>query len=109
MSEGESTRKKLKRYGGVIGLKDECLEVYKTVHDAVWPDVLAQIRRSNVKLYLFSYFEYVGDDFAGDMAKMSADPATQKWWVMCNPMQTPLEDRAPGEWFAMMEEVFHID
>jgi L-rhamnose mutarotase len=59
--------------------------------------------------YLFSYFEYSGEDFAGDMAKMAADPTTQRWWTFCEPCQLPLADRAPGEWWAGMEEVFHAD
>ena len=59
--------------------------------------------------YLFSYFEYTGDDFEGDMAKMAADPTTQKWWSVCMPCQKPLENRAADEWWAGMEEVFHAD
>jgi L-rhamnose mutarotase len=43
------------------------------------------------------------------MAKMAADPTTQKWWAVMEPMQQPLETRAPGEWWAEMEEVFHLD
>jgi len=82
-----------------------------------WPEVLDAIRRSNIRNYsiyykdgyLFSYFEYVGDDFEADMAKMAADPKTQEWWAIMKPMQRPLESRRPGEWWAEMEEVFHTD
>lgn len=59
--------------------------------------------------YLFSYFEYVGNDFAGDMAKMAADPKNQEWWALCKLCQQLLADRADGEWWAGMEEVFHCD
>ena len=59
--------------------------------------------------YLFSYFEYVGHDFAADMARMAADPTKQKWWSVCKPCQKPLNRRAPDEWWADMEEVFHYD
>ena len=112
----------MKRYGMVIGLREEKLEEYKKLHAAVWPDVLNMITECNMrnysiylrrlpdgKLYLFSYFEYVGDDFEGDMAKMAADPTTQKWWTRCEPCQEPLPGRAEGEWWANMEEVFHCD
>ena len=58
---------------------------------------------------LYSFFEYIGNDFAADMAKMAADPATQKWWSVIEPMQNPFPDRAPGEWWAVMEEVFHVN
>jgi L-rhamnose mutarotase len=58
---------------------------------------------------LFAYFEYHGDDFDADMAKMAADPTTQKWWDVMKPMQQPVAARAEGEWWANMEEVFHTD
>jgi L-rhamnose mutarotase len=112
----------MKRYGWVIGLRAEKIEEYKRLHAAVWPDVLRMIRECHIRNYsiflrrlpdgghyLFSYLEYVGDDFAADMAKMAADPTTQRWWTHCIPCQEPLPDRAAGEWWATMEEVFHLD
>ena len=107
----------MKRYGSVIGVRPEKLEEYKRLHAAVWPDVLKMIKDCNIRNYsiyfkdgyLFSYFEYVGDDFDGDMAKMAADATTQKWWAVCKPCQDPLATRKPGEWWADMEEVFHCD
>ena len=43
------------------------------------------------------------------MDKMAADPKTKEWWAIVKPMQDPLETRTPGEWWADMEEVFHLD
>ena len=34
----------------------------------------------------------LGDDFEADMAKMAADPETQRWWTIMEPMQMPLND-----------------
>lgn len=107
----------MKRYGSVIGIRPEKLEEYKRLHAAVWPDVLKMIKDCNIRNYsiyfkdgyLFSYFEYVGNDFDGDMAKMAADETTQKWWAVCKPCQDALPTRKPGEWWADMEEVFHCD
>ena len=107
----------MKRYGQIIGVKSEHFEEYKKYHAAVWPDVLKMITACNIRNYsifhkdnqLFAYFEYVGDDFAADMAKMAADPTTQKWWSVMEPMQQPVENRKEGEWWANMEEVFHLD
>ena len=107
----------MKRYGMVIGVNPEKIEEYKKLHAAVWPDVLKMITKCNIKNYsiylkdelLFSYFEYVGSDFDADMAKMAADPTTQKWWDVCKPCQSPLKTREEGEWWAIMEEVFHLD
>jgi L-rhamnose mutarotase len=59
--------------------------------------------------FLFSYFEYSGDDYKTDMIKMAADPLTLKWWNICKPCQEPLASREKSEWWASMEEVFHYD
>ena len=112
----------MKRYGMVIGLKPEHIEEYRRLHTAVWPDVLRMISECNIRnysiylrrlpdgnYYLFSCFEYVGTDFTADMAKLAADPTTQKWWGVCMPCQQPLPDRAEGQWWASMDEVFHWD
>ena len=107
----------MKRFGMVIGLKPEAEEKYREHHAAVWPEVLETIRQCNIRNYsiylkdgtLYSYFEYHGTDFAADMAKMAADPATQRWWALMEPMQEPVATRKEGEWWAGMEEVFHLD
>ncbi len=56
---------------------------------------------------LFSYFEYTGDDYESDMAAIAADSETQRWWSVQEPLQRPLDDRAPGEWWKELPEVFH--
>ena len=107
----------MKRYGMIIGIEPEKIEEYKKLHAAVWPDVLKMIKECNIRNYsiylkdnmLFSYFEYIGDDFKGDIEKMAADSTTQKWWDVCKPCQEPLETRVEGEWWAEMTEVFHCD
>jgi L-rhamnose mutarotase len=107
----------MKRYGMLIRVKPEKFEEYKKLHAAVWPEVLDMIKQCNISNYsiyhkdgfLFGYLEYTGSDFDEDMARMAADPMTQKWWDICKPCQEPLESRAEGEWWAAMEEVFHID
>jgi L-rhamnose mutarotase len=40
---------------------------------------------------------------------MAADPETQRWWSLIEPMQDPLENRNNGEWWSDAEEVFHTD
>jgi L-rhamnose mutarotase len=107
----------MRRYGMVTKVRPEKLDEYKRLHADPWPGVLDMIRQCNIRNYsiyhkdgyLFSYFEYTGDDFEADMAKMAADPTTQKWWDLCKPCQEPLETRAEGEWWAEMDEVFHLD
>lgn len=113
---------KVQRFGMVIGLKPEKIETYKKLHAAAWPGVLKIIKECHIRnysiylkeiepgrFYLFSYFEYTGGDFEADMAKMAADPTTQKWWKETDLCQTPIPLRGPGEKWARMEEVFHTD
>ena len=109
----------MKRYGRVLGLKPEAIAEYKRIHAAVWPDVLAQIARSGIKNYtiflrepenlLFAAWDYHGTDIAADLAAMAEDPETRRWWALTDPCQRPLDSRAPGEHWAAMEEVFHVD
>jgi L-rhamnose mutarotase len=107
----------VKRYGSVIKVRPEKLEEYKRLHSNAWPEVLKMIeacRISNYSIYfkdgfLFSYFEYSGENYEADMEKMAADPITQQWWDLCKPCHEPLATRQEGEWWAEMEEVFHMD
>lgn len=107
----------MKRYGQIIELKKEKLERYKELHAAAWPDVLKMITECNIRNYsifykmgfLFAYFEYVGNDYDADMAKMAADPTTQEWWKECMPCQKPIEEAEEGDWWVNMEEVFYLD
>lgn len=110
----------MKRYGSVIEVRSERLEDYLELHRNVWPEVEDKMFECNMrnftifrrqlldgKHYLFSYFEYVGDDYDADMKQIAADETTQKWWELCEPCQRPLDDRNEGEWWASMEEVVH--
>jgi L-rhamnose mutarotase len=107
----------MQRNGSVIKVKPDKLEEYKRLHAKVWPDVLRMITECNIRNYsifykdnyLFSYYEYTGSDFEADSARMAADPITRQWWDVCKPCQQPLDSRAEGEWWASMEEVFHLD
>ena len=107
----------MQRIGRVIGLKEDAIEEYERLHTAVWPGVLATIHDCNMRNYsifrhgttLFAYFEYVGDDFDADMARMAADPTTREWWSYTDPLQTPLPENDEGEWWAQMKLVFHTD
>ena len=101
----------------VLRVRPEKFAEYKRLHAAVWPEVLERITASKIKNYsiyhkegwLFSYFEYWGDDFEADMKLVAADVATRRWWSIMEPMQIPLPSREPQEWWARMEEVVHLD
>jgi L-rhamnose mutarotase len=108
----------MKRMGMVIRIAPEHLDEYKRLHANVWPDVLQRLAASNISNYsiflrepenlLFGYWEYLGEDFEADTAAIAADPVTQEWWKICGPMQRPFDTRDESEWWAPMEEVFHL-
>ena len=107
----------MKRVAQILGVKKDNLEAYKQLHANIWPGVAEMITECNIHNYsiyelngvLFSYFEYTGDDYDGDMAKMAADPLTQQWWAVCKPLQVPDPNRPEGAWWWDAEEVFHQD
>ena len=107
----------MNRIASVIGLQPDGIAEYERLHADVWPSVIAQLRDSNITNYsiyrfgelLFSYMEYTGDDFEADMAAMAADQSTQDWWAVCMPLQVPFEERAEGEWWMELPEIFHLD
>jgi len=107
----------IRRFGQVIRVKPDRIDEYEALHAAPWPGVLAAIARSNIRNYsifrhgetLFGYYEYVGDDYAADLAAIAADPETQRWWALTDAMQEPDPDRPPGTWWLDLPEVFHTD
>ena len=112
-----SCRSDSRRIAAVVHLRPEHEIEYRRLHADVWPGVLATLRRVGVRNYsiflrdglLFSYLEYTGDDWTAAQAQIAADPETQRWWQLTDPMQEPLKTAAEGEWWAPAEEVFHLD
>lgn len=107
----------MKRYGQVLKVRPEKEAYYKELHANPWPGVLDMIKKCNIRNYsiylrdgyLYSYYEYIGDDYDADMAKMAEDEETQRWWAECNPCQQPVDSAKEGELWVEMEEVFHLD
>ena len=107
----------MKRYGMMIGIRSEHTEAYKKYHAEVWPEVLETIEYCNMRNFtiyhqgemLFGSYEYHGTDHGADMARMAADPATQRWWEIMMPMQRRLEGTPEGQWWMPLEEIFHFD
>lgn len=112
----------VRRVGTVTGLRFEKEELYRSLHANPWPGVKRTILEAHIrnysiflklvgeKLYLFSYFEYVGPDFEGDMRRIGECDVTQRWWKHTDACQAPLSDAAArGEIWSPMTEVFHTD
>ena len=114
----DSAHHSVKRFGSVIGLEPDKEQYYRQLHANTWPSVLARLKQSNVqnftiyvtelagKRYLFSYFEYTGDDYEADMLAIDDDPETQRWWRETDPCQIQLPNRKDGDNWSAMERVF---
>ena len=100
----------------VIGLKGDKIEEYKKIHADDNPgvrDLLAKYHLHNFNIFLhkmpdgkyyeFGYYEYTGNDFEGDMAKLSVEQRNIDWLKICDPMQTPLPD---ADGWTEMERVY---
>jgi L-rhamnose mutarotase len=106
-----------KRFGQVIRIKPEGREQYIRYHANPLPGVNEMIKKCHINNYsifirgdyMFAYFEYDGTDYDADMKKMAADPATQHWWSLVQPLMQPLDDRKEGEFWADMLEIYHLD
>lgn len=110
---------KPQRMGMVIGVRPEKLAVYRELHAHPWPEMDAALSAANITNYsiylrepenlLFGYWEYRGTDYAADMKKLDALAITEKWLALTDPCQAKLASAGPGEWWAPMTEVYHLD
>jgi L-rhamnose mutarotase len=112
---GAGSTPPVKRVGMVIEVKAEKIDEYKALHADSNPgvrDLLLKYHIRNFSIFLreiggrwyeFGYYEYTGDDYEGDMARLAAEPRNKEWFEICDPMQIPLPGE--GSW-AVMEQVY---
>ena len=106
----------MQRFGEVIRIKDEKYEEYRRLHDNIWPGIVELLHKANIRNftifyrdgYLFKYFEYVGEDYEGDMKKLASEEENIKWLTFTDPCQQPVDTAEKGAWWATMEEIFHL-
>ncbi|MEZ6193012.1 MAG: L-rhamnose mutarotase [Phycisphaerales bacterium] len=88
------------RFGSVVELNADKEALYRELHAGVWPEVVAAIKKANLRnyniflaeiggrKYLFSYMEHIGTDPVGDLATIGHDETTRdRWW--------PITDACP--------------
>ncbi|MCX5269454.1 L-rhamnose mutarotase [Streptomyces sp. NBC_00199] len=106
----------MRRIAQTIRLRPGRRDEYLSLHSAVWPGVEAALRAANIRNYsiflrentLFGYFEYDGDDFEADMARIGADPDTRAWWKLTAPCQEPWDDTGTGGTWSDLTEIWHL-
>lgn len=104
----------MRRVGMVIGIKAECIDGYRALHDG--PGVRDLLQAANLRnfsiflqqmpdgnFYEFAFFEHHGDDYEADMARLAAEPRNIAWLRQTDATQTPLAGHAG---WAVMESIF---
>ena len=105
------------RYAMAVRLKKEKRDFYIKNHANVWPEILEELKKINVKNYsiylkedfMFGYLEYDGNDFDGDMATMQKIPIVEKWTKLMIDCFNPFPKNDQIDSWVMMEEIFHLD
>ena len=104
-------------FGQIGKLKPDKIEAYKALHKNPWPGVLKTIRECNLCHYsifiqggqVFSYFEYIGEDYEADMEFMAKDPVTQEWWKYTKPCFEKYAISEKSEFYHDMEQIFYYE
>lgn len=104
----------MKKIGQVCGITLENAEKYIEYHNNVPKEIRELIRECNIRNYrifyrnglLFSYYDYIGENYEEDMRKMAENADNQKWWDLVRPIMSPLADRKKDEFWADMDLIF---
>lgn len=99
------------RVAFVMKLKPGCEEIYKRMHDEIWPELVESMKRRGTRNYsiyrhgllLFAYLET-------DNPRRSTPPyedVTLRWWKAMEPFMEYNPDGTP--WREALPEMFHLD
>lgn len=98
----------------MLRLRPGTEEAYDRAHAAVWPEMLALLKRSGISEYsIFRrdqllFLTMHVEDFEATWKRIEADPVNTRWQQAMAPYFAPLDPLRPGERFPMMQEVFYM-
>ena len=107
----------MKRIGFLLKVKPDMIEEYKKHHEAVWPEMLAALRRHgwhNYSLFmredgtLFGYFE-TPESFQAALDGMAGEAINEKWQAFMAPFFESPDGAHADQMMVALEEVFHLD
>lgn len=121
-SPQQQAKSGVRYYGEVIELLPDKEQQYRELHADVWPGVVAAIKKANIrnynifvaelngKRYLFSSFEYHGNNPEKDFAAMANDSTTRdKWLPVTDACQRRLPGTPDGQQWKPIEQLMHIE
>jgi len=108
------------RHALTVDLRDDpaAIEAYTAHHRRVWPEVVRSLQRAGIRamdIYLLGrrvvmIVETDGRDIRRCFAEHAASsPRVAEWESMMKALQQPPAGAQPGEWWASMEPVFHLE
>ena len=107
----------VQRYAMAVRLKKEKRDFYLENHQNVWPEVLSELKKINVKNYsiflkddfMFGYLEYDGENFEEDMRKMGEISIVEKWEKLMIACFNPFPGHENNDSWVMMDEIFYLE
>jgi L-rhamnose mutarotase len=106
------------RQAFIVGVRPERHDEYLELHRNVWPAVEAALSDAHITNYsiyvlgdiLVGYWEYTGDDYLSDLAKLDDDPTSAEWLKLTDPCQVRVgEEVDPGALWQPLTEIWHLD
>jgi L-rhamnose mutarotase len=103
-----------------VDLRDDAaIEAYRAHHRRVWPEVLDSVRRAGIQAMeihiLGRRLVMVVDTDGRDVRQCfaahhgSSSPPVVEWETLMRSLLLPPPGAAPGEWWTLMEPVFHLE
>ena len=104
----------MERIGFTMRILDGQVDEYVRRHEAVWPELLEDLRAAGVRTYsifrrdhdLFAYLEV--EDFGAFTGAMAGSDANARWQHAMAALIDPLTDPATG-FHTRIPEVFHLE
>jgi L-rhamnose mutarotase len=104
----------MRRNAFIMQLKSGYEAEYKKRHDAIWPELKAELRKAGVSDYsiylneatltLFAFQKLSDDNTADDLPNTAI---VKKWWAYMADIMDTNPDHSPVS--KPLQEVFHID
>jgi len=103
-----------------VDVRDDpgAIAAYRAHHRRVWPEVVDSLRRSGVdrmdihmlgrRLVMIVELRDGLDVRRVFAAHAASNPRVQEWERLMQSLQEPSSGAAPGEWWALMDPVFHL-
>jgi len=97
-------------------VRAEGLAEYRERHEAVWPELLAELREAgwgNYSLFLTQDGLLIGylenDDYQAALDRMAQTEINERWQAEMAPFFAELNGRPPDQGFQRIGEIFHLD